>query len=1182
MALNKAPYPPIVESWTKTVVIGDTIRVYFSLSAYSNISDIRTDIILVDVVNSQNNESVIDYAANQGRAQLITNLQIDNENKYYIEINTRLVNVEVGGTYKVQLRLCSSLISASRSDIQANPLDDAWREYISDYSTITLIKVISRPILELKQFLDVGTKADYIISTASFSVIGKLIFGEDSSDESLSCYKIELYENLNTTASDNDTLILNTGYIYPDTKELNTIFYVVKRDLKNHGNYFMKFTYMTSSDYQETKSYNFTVEYSTTITTLPPYITTELDEEDGSIDVTIEGEAGSNYKGFFILRRTSSLNNFTEWDDLKYFQNKENTPIAERTVKDYLIQTGVIYRYQVIPMDAAGFRGLWADPLEVPEDLIWDSEEQMWKKNNGDYLNEIFSDFEDIHLEGNAIDRYKMQHNATVSSFQYTVVESKTDTLGGKYPFIRRNGDTYYRQFSLSGLITHFNENDYPDEYMADNLIHNASNSDGSPLMEDYFNRRIRERVVDNNENLKNKYDKYYYSDKTLNGYTDYLLEREYRDDVTEFFYENKVRLFRSPTEGNILVKLMNISLSPNEQIKRRVYSIQCTAFETDENTVENCIKYGIWNDDKSIFTDVLNAGIADVHIGQLRHDDKPNIESQEFGPYLKTDFYQEIIDDVKLHHQNVFNVEKVIWMKSTFYSTASYFGYDKDGSVTWAVLPNSPIIPELIINTGGTPNDDDNIDVEIRTYNIEYPTNDPNKLWTKFFDHAINDNIALQSGALIAVLQQLQRLAYIIVRYCWGEAFTYDNQEYSWDDINNWDSAVKSSFLNQLTTLPWRDLNGDLYSTDTNGNIVLKNKPAWAINNIIQNCPTLNTDTSVYIDRVAREIEEDALLERAEELFDALDCTGTEGYLSIVAGAIESLSVDYMPEPFNGYWYLLESKTLVPIDDESNEYAKPLIDFWLSLAITMAVYGEWGFGKSSIDNLRAKTISDLTNGKPILIDANLTNNIITNLRTTDIDLVGHGMYINNELIIVPPQGYYELTDEDTSIIQFSQQRLKDEPLKCLIDYAVLYRAYSPEMLSNIHRTVARYYKLGQIRNVSAEQDIIEQIKEKYAEDNSISNVEVLSVPYVSIEAEPYTRIFIKDSSDSNVEEHVVNNDGIITFYNEGTSIEELYFDDYPQGQHDTIEDRNEIVYDNNYALDDLIVNYICLIKEIR
>lgn len=381
MGLNRAPYPPIVDTWAPAAVIGETIRIDFSLSAYASLTDIRTDIILVDIVNSQNNESVINLVANHGQTQLITNMQTDENGKHFVEIDTKIIRVTIGNIYKVQLRFCSSAVTATREQIQKNPTYDGWREYISDYSTVTLVKIIPKPILELKEFLDVGAAADYIISTASFAVIGKLKFGEDNnSGESLSSYKIMVFENTSKTASDADTLIVDTDYIYPDSKELNTIYYVMKKDLKNNAHYLLRITYITSSGYTEEKDYHFTVMYDSSVTTPPPYVWAEMDEEDGTVLVHILGQSGSSYKGFFILRRTSNLSNFTEWDDLKYFRNKTLQPIGiqhnDKTVspiviKDYLVQAGVIYRYQVIPMNEAGYRGIWYSEDLTPIDNIY-------------------------------------------------------------------------------------------------------------------------------------------------------------------------------------------------------------------------------------------------------------------------------------------------------------------------------------------------------------------------------------------------------------------------------------------------------------------------------------------------------------------------------------------------------------------------------------------------------------------------------------------------------------------------------------------------------------------------------------------------------------------------------------------------------------------------------------------
>jgi hypothetical protein len=48
----------------------------------------------------------------------------------------------------------------------------------------------------------------------------------------------------------------------------------------------------------------------------------------------------------------------------------------------------------------------------------------------------------------------RIKFNPKVSSFKNTILESKTDTIGGKYPFFFRNGNVNYKEFPISGLIS--------------------------------------------------------------------------------------------------------------------------------------------------------------------------------------------------------------------------------------------------------------------------------------------------------------------------------------------------------------------------------------------------------------------------------------------------------------------------------------------------------------------------------------------------------------------------------------------------------------------------------------------------------------------------------------------------------------------------------------------------------
>ena len=48
----------------------------------------------------------------------------------------------------------------------------------------------------------------------------------------------------------------------------------------------------------------------------------------------------------------------------------------------------------------------------------------------------------------------KIEFNPSLTSFKHTISEVRTDTIGSKYPFIRRNGNIDYVQFPLGGFIS--------------------------------------------------------------------------------------------------------------------------------------------------------------------------------------------------------------------------------------------------------------------------------------------------------------------------------------------------------------------------------------------------------------------------------------------------------------------------------------------------------------------------------------------------------------------------------------------------------------------------------------------------------------------------------------------------------------------------------------------------------
>mgnify|MGYP004521930587 FL=1 len=71
------------------------------------------------------------------------------------------------------------------------------------------------------------------------------------------------------------------------------------------------------------------------------------------------------------------------------------------------------------------------------------------------------------------------------------------------------------------------------------------------------------------------------------------VAERNFKLAVMEWLENGKPKLFRSPGEGNYIVRLLNNSLSPNDTLGRMLHTFSCTAYEIADYTYENLLEYG-------------------------------------------------------------------------------------------------------------------------------------------------------------------------------------------------------------------------------------------------------------------------------------------------------------------------------------------------------------------------------------------------------------------------------------------------------------------------------------------------------------------------------------------------------------------------------------------------------------
>lgn len=175
---------------------------------------------------------------------------------------------------------------------------------------------------------------------------------------------------------------------------------------------------------------------------------------------------------------------------------------------------------------------------------------------NANTNNEVYADFEDMFLSDNERN-VRIRFNPKVTSFKTTQLEQKLDTIGGKYPIFFKNGQVGYKEFPISGLISCLMEDNEVEEKPREKT-----------------NTELAAAAIPDRG-----------TDLTSNNIAS---ERKYKLELLDWLNNGKPKLFRSPTEGNYIVRLMNVSLAPEEKLGRMLHTFSATAYEVMEYTPQN------------------------------------------------------------------------------------------------------------------------------------------------------------------------------------------------------------------------------------------------------------------------------------------------------------------------------------------------------------------------------------------------------------------------------------------------------------------------------------------------------------------------------------------------------------------------------------------------------------------
>ena len=552
-------FPAIVNSYMPAISVAQLtsqgIEIQFDVN-YNNISDVK--VVHVSLTRQSNYHSALDrgkYYRGVYATCITLTSKIGTVVIPYSELEVS--ELAYNEYYKIQVRLSSDteypaggLVKQALSNYLTDPDNLVC---FSEWSTVCLARFINDPILQLKingQDVD-STNPDRItIDSSNVTLSGQYItvkrtqspFTGQVDQEYLNRYKVSVYQG-DTTLE----LVWASEYLNIDVNNVDQFTYTIPYYF-DIANYQIRIDIETANLYTDSYAFNIGVAYDSdswgnqSVVQEAVAVNNVLGKVNISFfpfDENTTVPAGSQ----FVVRRADDNDGFTIWEEI-YTKTLTEALTGTTTVSfdDFTVESGVLYKYEITFVSTVSIGGHTHFTItEGPAMTVFDH----------------------AFLTGEGA-QLCVKFNPNVGNFQINVAESQVAPIGSQYPFSQRGADTYYRTFSLSGTIAY--EMDVQHQFATRSSIYGE-------WIEVYGS---------------------YFVNHYMNQQNDRVTQRKFREIVMRYLYDDVPKLYRSTPEGNILVKLSGILLSPKNELGRLVYDFSCTATEIGEACIENYKLYQI------------------------------------------------------------------------------------------------------------------------------------------------------------------------------------------------------------------------------------------------------------------------------------------------------------------------------------------------------------------------------------------------------------------------------------------------------------------------------------------------------------------------------------------------------------------------------------------------------------
>ena len=534
--MNNYLFPPFMPSKQDGFVVNGEGKVYFNLSPLNSIDQVEH--LQLSLYRQDNNRNLLtDRTYTSSGVSLNTRNSVlyykkseikfsASKQMYYVVIPTlEAPLIPAGLVAKIQIRLGTQTLRFANGAVY----DNSTGEEMTEVWNNTQINVLGMSEWSTISIIKTLSPFDSYIQNFNKGVVNNINTTVYTFVGMTNLYNSNPKETIKSTRFvlfdfKGNQLEDSGAIIQPESQKLYN-YHTFNKVLDPDTTYQVLFEVSTSSDYTQSQLYNFTVV---------------LEDRD----ITYSIELNENYYGMSSeeISLTKTMVRLVVKDAAYSDENlKPNTYLIRRASSKDNFETWIDLAELRCAIGTSELYATYND-IMVESGITYKYTVQPKMLNTARL---VVSDsveatpvYEHTWLLGQNNAYLSIGFNLNLSNFKTVIKEAKIETIGSQYPFFVRNGDIKYREFSLSGLI--------------------CQNMDATNSLRigEYENRHIQERM--------------------------------FRDSLHELLLDGRPKLFKSETEGLILVYLSNVSLTPNNVLGRMLYDFSMTATEIGRVDVDN------------------------------------------------------------------------------------------------------------------------------------------------------------------------------------------------------------------------------------------------------------------------------------------------------------------------------------------------------------------------------------------------------------------------------------------------------------------------------------------------------------------------------------------------------------------------------------------------------------------